>query len=63
MPPSAEHCRAKASECAELAATTQDSLSKRILEQTTQQWYALADGAENHAGRGSRQLQLLEAPR
>jgi hypothetical protein len=48
MPPSAEDCRAKASQCAELAATTMDSFSKLLLEQTAEQWNVLAVGAEQY---------------
>jgi hypothetical protein len=46
MPTLADSYRAKASECAELAAKTKDSRSKRVLEQTAEQWNALADGVE-----------------
>jgi len=48
MPPSAEDCRAKAFECAELAAKTRDTFSKLLLEQTAEQWYVLAEGAEKY---------------
>jgi hypothetical protein len=48
MPPSAEDCRAKASECAKLAAKTMDPFSKLVLEQTAEQWYVLAEGAEKY---------------
>ena len=48
MPPSAEDCRAKASECANLAAKTRDPFSKLVLEQTAEQWYVLAEGAEKY---------------
>jgi hypothetical protein len=48
MPPSAEDCRAKASECAELAAKTMDPFSKLVLEQTAEQWHVLAEGAEKY---------------
>jgi hypothetical protein len=48
MPPSAEDCRAKAFECAELAARTRDTFSKLLLEQTAEQWYVLAEGAEKY---------------
>jgi hypothetical protein len=58
MPPSAEEYRAKASECAELAAKTNDLQSKRMLEQTAGQWAALAKGAEKYgAKRASRSPQ------
>ena len=40
--------RAKAFECAELAANTKDPRSKRVLEQTAEAWGALADGIEMH---------------
>ena len=52
MPPSAEDCRAKAFECAELAAKTRDPFSKLVLEQTAEQWYVLAEGAEKYEMRG-----------
>jgi hypothetical protein len=45
MPPSAEDCRAKAFQCAELAAKTRDPFSKLLLEQTAKQWNVLAVGA------------------
>ena len=58
MPSLAEEYRAKASECAELAATTNDPQSKRMLEQTAVQWAALAKGAEKYAAkRASRSQQ------
>jgi hypothetical protein len=58
MPSSAEEYRAKASECAELAAKTNDLQSKRMLEQTAGQWAALAKGAEKYgAKRASRSPQ------
>jgi hypothetical protein len=50
MPPSAEDCRAKAFECAELAAKTRDPFSKLLLEQTAEQWFVLAEGAEKYDG-------------
>ena len=40
--------RAKASECAELAAKTIDPQSKQTLEKTAEQWKALADGIEKY---------------
>ena len=40
--------RAKASECAELAAKTIDPQSKHTLEKTAEQWKALADGIEKY---------------
>jgi hypothetical protein len=46
MPSLADDYRTKASECAELAAKTQDPQSKRVLEKTAEQWNALADGVE-----------------
>jgi hypothetical protein len=48
MPSLAEDYRVKASKCAELAAKTKDPQSKRVLEQTAEQWNALADGVEKH---------------
>jgi hypothetical protein len=42
--------RAKASECAELAAKTKDPQSKRVLEKTAEQWNALADDVEKRPG-------------
>jgi hypothetical protein len=48
MPTTADDYRAKASECAELAAKTKNPRSKRELEQTAEQWNALADGVEKH---------------
>jgi hypothetical protein len=48
---SAEEYRAKASECAELAAKTNDPQSKRMLEQTAGQWAALAKGAEKYGAK------------
>jgi hypothetical protein len=48
MPFSAEDCRAKAFQCAELAATTRDPFSKLLLEQTAEQWNVLAIGAEQY---------------
>jgi hypothetical protein len=53
MPPSAENCRAKAFECAELAAKTRDTFSKLLLEQTSERWCVLAEGAEKYAVNGS----------
>jgi hypothetical protein len=63
MPSSAEEYRAKASECAELAAKTNDPQSKRMLERTAWQWAALAEGAEKYGakrqlGRRSRGISL-----
>ncbi len=46
-----EEYRAKASECAELAARTRDPASKRILEETAQHWCELADGLEKYGAR------------
>jgi hypothetical protein len=43
-----EEYRTKASECAELAAKTKDPASKRILEETAQQWGELAAGLEKY---------------
>jgi hypothetical protein len=43
--------RAKASECAALAAKTKDPAAKRVLEQTAQQWYELAEGTERYEAR------------
>jgi len=43
--------RAKASECAEFAAKTRDSLSKHTLEKTAEHWKALADGIEKYEPR------------
>ena len=40
--------RAKASECAELAALARDPGSKHTLEKTAEQWKALADGIEKY---------------
>jgi hypothetical protein len=58
MPSSAEEYRAKARECAKLAAKTNDPQSKRMLEQTAGQWAALANGAEKYgAKRASRSPQ------
>ena len=48
---SAEEYRAKASECAELAAKTNDPQSKRVLEQTAEQWNALANGSEKYGAK------------
>ncbi len=48
MPPSAEDSRAKAFHCAELASKTRDRFSKRLLEQTAEQWNVLAVGAEQY---------------
>jgi len=65
MPPSAEDCRAKAFECAELAAKTRDTFSKLLLEQTAEQWYVLAEGAEKYelTARGSPQMGAQETSR
>jgi hypothetical protein len=46
----AEEYRAKASECAELAAITKDPQSKRVLEQTAERWNDLAVGVERSEG-------------
>jgi hypothetical protein len=46
-----EEYRAKASECAALAAATKDPSARRVLEQTAQQWYDLADGTERYEAR------------
>ena len=54
MPSSAEEYRAKAPECAELAAKTNDPQSKRMLEQTAGQWAALADGVEKYGAKSQR---------
>jgi Holliday junction resolvase-like predicted endonuclease len=43
--------RAKASECAELAANTLDPASKRILEETAEHWAELAAGLEKYEAR------------
>ena len=43
--------RAKASECAELAAQARDPDSKHTLEKTAEQWKALADGIEKYEAR------------
>jgi hypothetical protein len=51
MPSSAEEYRAKAFECAEWAARTNDAESKRVLEQTAGQWNALANGAEKYGAK------------
>ena len=51
MPSSAEEYRAKASECAELAARTSDPQSKRVLEETAGQWTVLANGAEKYGAK------------
>src|SRR2546430_963409 len=59
MPSLAEDYRAKASECAELAAKTQDPRSKRVLEQTAEQWNALADGVEKYEPFTSRKMVLF----
>ena len=58
MPPSAEDCRAKAFECAELAAKTRDTFSKLLLEQTAEQWYVLAEGAEKYELTAGRSPQV-----
>ncbi len=47
----AEEYRAKASECAELAANTMDPTSKRILEETAEHWAELAAGLEKYEAR------------
>jgi hypothetical protein len=46
-----ETYRARASECAEFAATTRDPLSKHTLEKTAEQWKELADGIEKYEQR------------
>jgi hypothetical protein len=61
MPPSAEDCRAKAFQCAELAAKTMDPFSKHLLEQTVEQWNLLAVGAEQYGLAASRVPQMNEA--
>jgi hypothetical protein len=43
--------RAKASECATLAALTRDPDSKHSLETTAEHWRALADGIEKYEAR------------
>jgi hypothetical protein len=43
--------RAKASECAALAALTRDPDSKDSLEKTAEHWKALADGIEKYEAR------------
>jgi hypothetical protein len=53
-----EEYRAKASECAELAAKTKDPAAKRVLEQTAEQWCALADGTEKYQMRLRRLVPL-----
>lgn len=47
---SAEY-RAKASECAELAANTMDPASKQSLEETARHWGELAAGLEKYEAR------------
>ena len=46
-----EEYRAKATECAELAANTRDPASKRILEETARHWDELAAGLEKYEAR------------
>jgi hypothetical protein len=48
--------RAKASECADLAAQTRDPESKHTLEKTAEQWKALADGIEKYEAKIWRPL-------
>jgi len=50
MPTLTDEYRAKASECAELAAKTKDPQSKRVLEKTAERWNALADDVEKRPG-------------
>jgi len=54
MPPKAEQYRKKANECARLAAKTKDLAARRVLEQTAQQWYELADSTERYEARKTR---------
>ena len=61
MPPSAEDCRAKAFQCAELASKTRDRFSKRLLEQTAEQWNVLAVGAEQYELAASGVPQMNDA--
>ena len=53
MPISAEEYRAKASECAELAAKTNDPQSKRVLEQTAGQLLRLPTVLKSTVLRGA----------
>jgi hypothetical protein len=48
MPPSADDCRAKASECTDLAAKTIDPFSKLLLEQAAEHWHVLAESAQKY---------------
>jgi hypothetical protein len=48
MPTSAEDCRAKEIECADLAAITIDPFSKLLLAQTVERWHVLAESAERY---------------
>jgi hypothetical protein len=50
MPTLTDEYRAKAFECAELAAKTKDPQSKRVLEKTAERWNALADDVEKRPG-------------
>ena len=50
MPTIADDYRAKASECADLAAKTKDAQSRRVLEKTAELWNGLADGVEKRPG-------------
>jgi hypothetical protein len=43
--------RAKASECAALAALAREPESQHSLEKTAEQWQALADGIEKYEAR------------
>ena len=63
MPPSAEDCRAKAFECADLAAKTFDSFSKLLLEKTAEHWHVLAESAKKYELTGSASLQIDEDSR
>jgi hypothetical protein len=44
----ADDYRAKAAVCAELAVTTEDPQSKRVMERSAEQWNALADSVEKY---------------
>ena len=48
--------RAKASECAHLAAQTRDPESKHMLEKTAEHWKVLADGIEKYEAKIWRAL-------
>jgi hypothetical protein len=50
MPTIADDYRAKASECADLAAKTKDAQSRRVLERTAELWSGLAEGVEKRPG-------------